>query len=51
VLIAMGLTFFGLTAWGFLEFYLDVPHYPVGLVMAPFWVSFGIANAWVRVRG
>jgi hypothetical protein len=48
VLWAMGFAFFVLTAWGFLELYLDVPHFPVAFAMTPFWLAFGAANWWVR---
>jgi hypothetical protein len=49
VLIATGLTFFVLTAWGFLELYIDeTPHFPVAFAMTPFWLFFGVANWWVR---
>jgi hypothetical protein len=49
VLIATGLTFFVLTAWGFLELYIDeTPHFPVAFAMTPFWLFFGFANWWVR---
>ncbi len=48
VLIAMGWTFFVLTAWGFLELYVDAPSFPVAFAMTPFWLFFGLANWWVR---
>lgn len=49
VLIATGLTFFVLTAWGFLELYIDsTPHFPAAFAMTPFWIFFGAANWWVR---
>jgi hypothetical protein len=49
VLIATGLTFFVLTAWGFLELYIEAtPHFPVAFAMTPFWLFFGVANWWVR---
>jgi hypothetical protein len=49
VLIATGLTFFVLTAWGFLELYIaQTPHFPVAFAMTPFWLFFGFANWWVR---
>lgn len=49
VLIATGLTFFVLTAWGFLELYIETtPRFPVAFAMTPFWLFFGIANWWVR---
>jgi hypothetical protein len=48
VLIATGLTFFVVTAWGFLELYVGAPHFPPSLVMCPFWLFFGVSNWWVR---
>jgi hypothetical protein len=49
VLIATGVTFFVLTAWGFLELYIEqTPHFPVAFAMTPFWLVFGFANWWVR---
>ncbi len=50
VLIAMGWTFFVLTAWGFLELYIDAPSFPVAFVMCPFWFFFGASNWWVKKR-
>ena len=50
VLLAMGVTFFVATVWGFLEFYVRAPHFPTGLIMALFWGAFGFTNTWVRRR-
>ncbi len=50
VLLAMGVTFFLATVWGFLEFYVRAPHFPTGLIMALFWGAFGFTNTWVRWR-
>lgn len=49
-LVAAGLTFFALTAWGLAELYVGAPHLPMALTLVPFFLFFGIANWWVRGR-
>lgn len=46
--LASGLAMAGFTTWGFLESYADAPHAPGWLIIALFWLCYGVVSPFVR---
>jgi hypothetical protein len=46
----IGATLAATSVWGFLEFFVPVPHFDLYLVFPMFWVFVGISSAVVRLR-
>jgi hypothetical protein len=49
MILALGLTLFVCTAYGFLENYAGVKHFDLYLVWVLFWVSYGVVSPFNRM--
>lgn len=47
-ILGTGITLGLVTAWGFLELYANVPHFPIILILPVFWIAWASVSPFIR---